>query len=145
MWCENIIYQLVVSCWLWSNRMRGRWIVPETPHVKVKGSPGAVWCLFSSQWILSHLIVSTQSSQNWITVDFYLWMWITIIALDRRTTPPPSLSFFLFSYTFPFWLYSFLAQMWQHQRVSLTLALFSVLSSFLFLVRYFMPVLHFYH
>lgn len=49
----------------------------------------------SSQWILSHLIVSTQSSQNWITVELYLWMWITIIALDRRTTPSQSLYVFL--------------------------------------------------
>lgn len=64
--------------------------------VKVKWSPGAVWCLFSSHWIPSHLIVSTQSSQNWITVEFYLSVsMITIITLERRTTPLPRVRVFI--------------------------------------------------
>lgn len=127
MW--NIIYQLVVWCRLQSNRMRGGWIVTEA-CVKVKGSPEAAWCLFSSQWILSHLIVSTQSSQNWITVEFYLWMWITITALDRRTTPrtwPLCLSF-----CFSAHLHFDFASFWGKYGIYLS---FSVLQSLL--VRHF--------
>lgn len=78
-------------------------ICHREPCVKVKGSSGAVWCLFSSQWILSHLIVSTQSSQNWITVEFYLSVWITI-ASDRRTTPCQSFCFPAHLH-FAFWLH----------------------------------------